>query len=273
MKKIIVVFIFVCLFMMLSACSGTAVSSTASPKVMTTLRISGSGGTTPIMAALADNFSADNPDYRIETLQGTGTGGGVQGIIAGVLDVAAMGRAPNAEEAEKIEFLSLGHGAEIPFVHADVAVSELDSAQLQAIFAGEITNWAEVGGTDQPIVVYMRAEDTPHTEVLRHAFLGEIVFTESAQVMGGMGDILVAVEGTPGAIGYVNWPTAVALGTDVQPLIIDGLSPMDSNYPATLEIGIGYLLEREADVLPLLNWLSSETGQANLTEFGVLITK
>ena len=273
MNKHIILTILIILIFIISACTTTAEVPTTEPQQATMLTISGSGGTTPIMAAIADSFAADYPTYQIETLSGSGTGGGVQGIIEGVLDVAAMGRPPKPEEAEQIEFFSLGHGAEVPFVHADVSVSELNSKQLQAIFAGEITNWEELGGNDIPIVVFTRAEDTPHTDILRQTFLGDAVFTESARVMGGMGDILVAVEGTPGAIGYVNWPTAAALEANVTPITIDEFAPNNPEYPATLEIGIGYLPEREADVTPLIDWLSSEAGQAKLLEFGVLAMK
>ncbi len=255
----------------LTACTAQTAVSPIFQQPTKTLRISGSGGTTPILAALASDFTADNPTIELETLQGTGTGGGVSGIIGGVLDVAAMGRPPKPEEAEKIEFLSLGHGAEIPFVHANVTVSELNTDQLKAIFTGEITNWAAVGGEDLPIIVYMRAEDTPHTQILREAFLADIVFTDSAQIMGGMGDIIAAVEGTPGSIGYVNWPTAVAKGADVKAITINGYSATDPTYPATLEIGIGYMPDQKENVAPLLDWIQSERGQDTLRAFGVLV--
>lgn len=261
------------LFLGLTACTAQTAVSAIPQQPMKTLRISGSGGTTPILAALASDFTADHPTIKLETLQGTGTGGGVTGIIEGVLDVAAMGRPPKPEEAEQIEFLSLGHGAEIPFVHVDVTVSELNAAQLKAIFAGEITNWAEVGGEDMPIIVYTRAEDTPHTQVLREAFLADVVFTDSAQIMGGMGDIIAAVEGTPGSIGYVNWPTAVATGARVNAITINGFAATDPTYPATLEIGIGYMPDQAENVAPLLDWLRSEHGQDTLRAFGVLVNK
>jgi ABC-type phosphate transport system substrate-binding protein len=162
-------------FAFLLICLPACAAATARP--ITTLRVSGSGGTTPILAAIADGFAADTMGYQLETLQGTGKDGGVQGIIEGVLDIAAMG------------------------------------------------------------------------------------------------DIIVAVEGTPGAIGYVNWPTAVALAANVHPLTINGMSPTDADYPATLEIGIGYLPTHEADVKPLLDWIESDAGQDSLIEFGVLVTK
>ncbi|GMR21455.1 MAG: hypothetical protein BMS9Abin36_2056 [Gammaproteobacteria bacterium] len=41
-------------------------------------------------------------------------------------------------------------------VHRDNPVTNLSSSQVRAIFRGDITNWAEVGGADKPIVVVTR---------------------------------------------------------------------------------------------------------------------
>jgi ABC-type phosphate transport system substrate-binding protein len=41
-------------------------------------------------------------------------------------------------------------------VNENNPISNLDSAQVRAIFRGEITNWKEVGGEDAPVVVVTR---------------------------------------------------------------------------------------------------------------------
>ncbi len=264
------------IIIVISSCSAAAATESpaevAAPQAQVVLKVSGSGGTTPIVAALAPIFEAATPGYRIEPLTGSGTGGGVKGVLSGGLDVAAMGRAPKEEEAAQLEFYSFGYGSEIPVAHGDIAISDLTSAQLTAIFAGEITNWSEVGGPDQPIIVYTRRSDSTHTKMIREAFFGEASFIETAQALPGMGDMISAVEGTPGSIGYVNWPTAVAKESYLTPIAVNGLTFDASAYSAKLEIGIAYLPDREADVQPLLEWLDSEQGQSMLREFGVVST-
>ena len=260
-----------------TACSSAAAETSSSthsiskPEVV--LKASGSATTTAILARIAPAFEADRPGYRIKTLTGTGTGGGVEGMMSGALDVAAMGRAPTDKEAPQVEFVSLGLGGEIPIAHADIPIRELTTEQLTAVFSGEISNWSELGGPDLPIIVYVRGDSTAHTKALRQAVFGDTPFVETGQVMGGLGDMLTAVEGTPGSVGYANWPAVVSKGAKVQAIAVDGVGPDDPTYTAALQLGIGYLPERQAEVQPLVDWLQSERGQAMLAESGVIITQ
>jgi phosphate transport system substrate-binding protein len=195
----------------------------------------------------------------------------VEGIIQGILDVAAMGRRPTDDESGQIEFVSLGWGAEVPITHADVGVTSLTTQELVAIFSGQVTNWSEVGGPDLDIIVYVRGSDTVHTKVIREHVLGDVLFTEMAQIMGGLGDMTAAVETTPGSVGYANYPGVVGSGVDVQAIAVDGFEHDNLGYLAVLELGIGYLPERQSDVQPLIDWLLSDSGQSALREAGMMI--
>lgn len=253
-----------------AGCSKPTPAATPAPAKVV-LTASGSATTSNLLGSIKAAFEAGVPDYSLNVLPGTGTGGGVEGAIQGVLDVAAMGRRPNDDEASQIEFVSLGWGAEIPIAHADVGVTNLTKQELVAIFSGEITNWSQVGGPDLGIIVYVRGSDTVHTKVIREHVFGDAPFAETAQMMGGLGDMTAAVEGTPGGVGYGNCPGVIGSGVDVQAIAVDGLEHDNPAYLALLELGIGYLPERQADVQPLIDWLFSEPGQTALREAGMMI--
>ncbi len=241
------------------------------PQVETTLLVvSGSGGTTAILEAVKPAFEADTPGYQLEMLTGTGTGGGVKGVIDGTLDVAAMARPPKDDEA--IEYLDFGKSGQALYVHESVGDIELTSEQASAIVFGEITNWSEVGGADMEIVLYVRDEGDSTTKALRSEVLGDIEFSETAQVMTSQSDMISAIENTPGAVGMCTWPAAAAIGAKVNSLALDGVSPSDLAYPVTTSMGIGYLAEHETDVQILLDWLVSEEGQAALRDVDMLIS-
>ena len=249
--------------------SGDDESKASEPAELTILTISGSGGTTAILEAVKPAFEAAVPGYQIEILSGTGTGGGVQGVVDGTLDVAAMARPPKDDEA--IEYVEFGKSGQALYVNGAVGDINLTSEQASAIVFGEISNWSSVGGPDMEIVLYVRDEGDSSTTALRDAIFGDKPFAETAQVMTSQGDMLNAVAGIEGAVGFGTWPAVLAAGANVRPVSLAGVSPVDSNYPITGVLGLGYLAERQTDVQPLTDWLLSADGKTALHEIGVIV--
>lgn len=257
--------------LILSACSSAATPTPAAQPTVT-LKISGSGTITAVLEALKPAFEAATPGYRLEILTGTGTGGGVTGIVEGVLDAAAMARPPKDEEAAKgVQFFEMGLGAEVILVHPSVTgVTSLTHQQIIDIFSGQITNWSAVGGPNMDIILYVRDADDSSVKGLRKAVLGEIPFPETATMLTSQGEMLTALEGTPGAVGIASWPTVLATKADVLGIAIKGVKADDPSYPILGTMGIGYLTDRQSDVQPLLDWLSSVEGQAALQALGFI---
>jgi phosphate transport system substrate-binding protein len=237
------------------------------------LKTSGSGSATAVLGAVEDTFASNVDGYSLEVLSGTGTGGGVEGIVAEVLDVAAMARPPKDEEAaQDVEYFEFGLAGQSVITHPDVEITNLTNEEVAAIFSGEFESWADLGGPDSPIILYVRDEGDSSTKALRAEIMGETPFSEGvAQVLTSQGDMLTAVAGTPDSIGIATWPAAVAEEAEVKAITIEGISPGDSDYPMYSPLGIGYLTSRESDVQPLIDWLSSEEGQAALQELDVII--
>lgn len=262
----------VVLALILTACC-EEVETTPEPTVITktTLTVSGSGTATAILAGIKPAFEADVPGYILDVLPGSGTGGGVEGLVEGVLDVAAMARPPKDEEAAQgVEYVEFGQSGVAVYAHPSVEVADLTTEQVAALFAGEITDWSEVGGPDLLVVLYVRDEAESSTKALREYVFGDVAFPEMAQVLTSQSDMQAAVAGTPGGVGFGSWPAALAEGAGVRPISLDGVAPGDPTYPITAPVGIGYLAAGEKDVQPLIDWLLSEQGQAALGEFDVI---
>jgi phosphate transport system substrate-binding protein len=270
------VFLFMFITLLLAACSSLPSQSptpVAPPLVI--LKISGSGTITTVLEALKPAFEAAAPGYKLEVLSGSSTGNGVTGIIEGVLDVAAMARAPKDEEtAQNIKYLEMGLVGQAIITSPTVTgVTSLNKQQIVDIFSGKTTNWSEVGGPNLDIILYVRDEDETSTKGLRKAILGDTPFPETAKVLFSQPDMAFSVEGTPGAIGIAAWPSMVATKAKVQAVAIDGVKPDDASYPILGSAGIGYLADREGDIQPLINWLSSADGQSALKALGFVPTQ
>jgi phosphate transport system substrate-binding protein len=255
-----------------SGSSESAATTAPATEPEVELTTSGSGTTTAILAAIAPSFEADMPGYRLNVLPGAGTGGGVDGIVTGMLDVAAMARPPKEDEAvEGVEYMEFGLSATAVYAHPSVGVTELTSSEIADIFYCEIENWSEVGGPDLPVVVYVRDEGDSSTKGLRSAVFGEELFPADVRILTSQSDMQAHVADTEGAVGFGSWPAAVAEGAEVLPIALDGVSPSDGAYPCTAPVGIGYMSGRQEDVQPLIDWLNSESGRAALREVDVII--
>ncbi len=256
-----------------SSSSQPAPAPQSDPDVV--LRVSGSGTTTAILQALEAKFEADTPGYRLVLLAGTGTGGGVRGVVEGLLDIAAMARPPKDEEAASgVSYVELGKSAATVYSHPSVGISGLTSEQIATIFSGEITNWSQVGGQDRQIIMYVRDEEESSTKALRSSILGDAPFSSAtAQILTSQTDMMNAVAGTPDSVGFGSWPAALASGANLSAIEVDGIPPSAADYPSVTPVGVGYLSERAAEIQPFIDWVRSERGQAALRGTGVLVTE
>jgi phosphate transport system substrate-binding protein len=261
------------LVLMLAACTPAAPTPTPTAIPQTTLTVSGSGSVSSLLTAVEADFEAATPGYDLNILSGTGTGGGIQGIVDGSLEVAAMARPPRDEEtAQGVQYVGIGGSAVVFIVHPDVEVTNLTQEQVRSIFFLETVNWSEVGGQDLPILVYARDEDESATGLLRQTFFGDDAFPETlAGVLTSTGALLSAVEATPGAIGFASWTAVLAGGKNVDTLTLDDMAADSADYPVILSLGIGYMESQQAVVQPLIDWLQSEAGISALRDLGVII--
>jgi phosphate transport system substrate-binding protein len=108
-------------------------------------------------------------------------------------------------------------------------VSQLSIPQLRAIYAGQIRNWREVGGTDAPIELYGRDQNSGTFEMFTEKVMGKdasaterSAFVPLDHQIGDSDLIVEAVMRSPNAIGYVSWP--LIKGTKAL-LISDGSGP------------------------------------------------
>jgi len=256
----------------ISACAPTAIPVTPTLVPRLELSISGATSVSSVLAALETQFETDTPDRDLNVLSGTTTAAGVQGVIDGVLTAAALLRPLSDEEAaQDVQYVSFAQTSVALIVHPALEIDGLTGEQARAIFLGEMTNWSEVGGPDEAIVVFGRSESEAHTTLMRVAVFGDAPFPEPlVTILPSHSAMLTAVESTPNSIGYTVWGAALASGTGAKPLALDDVSVSSPDYPVLAQMGIGFMAEKAETVQPLLDWLASEKGLAALSQFGVM---
>ncbi|RST91353.1 phosphate ABC transporter substrate-binding protein [Vagococcus bubulae] len=187
----------------------------------------GSSAMQPLVEAAGEQYSSNHLGKFIN-VQGGGSGTGLSQVQAGAVQIGDSDLF--AEEKEGIDSnLLVDHKVAIvgltPIINKEVGVSDITMENLRKIFTGEITNWKEVGGKDQDIVLINRAAGSGS----RHTFEQWVLDGKKAkgsQEQDSTGMVRQIVSTTPGAISYVAFSYVTK---DVATLSIDGVKPTEDN--------------------------------------------
>jgi phosphate transport system substrate-binding protein len=205
----------------------------------TTLKVTGSTTVLPVAQVAADAFYKDHPRADIQ-ITGGGSSIGVQAIGAGTADIGMSSRDLKAEEKTKYPDLvvtTIAHDGIAVIVHPDNTVSGLTLAQIREIYAGNTTNWQDVGGPDQVIVVVGRDSASGTREFFFETVMKKQNFTRTQLEKNSNGAVKQTVTQTPGAIGYVGLGyldseiSAVPIIVDGEPVMPDIDNVLDKTYP------------------------------------------
>lgn len=213
--------------------STVAASSEAAP-AETTADLSGSismvGSTSmeKLANALSEAFMEEYPEVTV-TAEFVGSGAGIEAVTNGTADIGNSSRSLKDEEkaAGVVENIVAIDGIAVCVDPAN-EVADLTKEQLTNIYNGTITNWKEVGGADEPIIVIGREAGSG----TRGAF-EELVDLQDAckyaNELDSTGAVIAKVASTPGAIGYASLD---ALDDSVKALSLEGVEATAENIKA-----------------------------------------
>ncbi len=211
-------------------------------------------------------------------VQFTGSGAGIQAVSEGTVNIGNSSRALKEEEKAKgiSENIVALDGIGIIVDKANT-VTDISKDNLAKVYKGEIKNWSELGGADEPIVVIGREAGSG----TRGAF-EEILSVEDncvyAQEISSTGAVMAKVASTPGAIGYVSLDV---IDDTVSTLKVDGIEATTDNIKnGTYTIQRPFVMatkgaisEQSQTVQDFFNYLNSEEGQEIITKLGLVTTK
>jgi phosphate transport system substrate-binding protein len=278
------------LWLGLSACGSQVEEGSDEPLPETAASIQNKGSDTMVNMALAwaEQYQQVQPEVQV-AVTGGGSGTGIAALINGTVDMANASRQIKPEERnqaeangiEPVEHVVAGDAIAI-VVHPSNPVDELTIPQLSAIFAGQITNWQEVGGEDRPIVRLSR-ESNSGTHVF---FLEEVVrqgreddktlFSADTLLMPSSEGISTEVRQNPNAIGYdgLGYVTSdqkvVAVApTEGEAYVMPEIETVkDGTYPIARGLYIYTAGDPQGAILDYLDWILGPEGQTIVQELG-----
>jgi phosphate transport system substrate-binding protein len=197
-----------------------------------TLQLAGSTTVQPLAEELANAYMAMHSDVTIE-VQGGGSSVGVTSAGEGTGDIGTASREVKSSEFESfpnLQVFTIAFDGIAVVVNPGVSELDLTEAQVQSIFAGEITNFSEVGGPDAAITVVSREEGSgtraAFEELVMACCDAEKVITENALLQQSNGQVRTTVATTPNSVGYLSFGF---LDDTIQTVKIAGVDPTVAN--------------------------------------------
>ena len=202
--------------LLISTSCGPASSATETASDSSAKYIENKGSDTIVNLALAwaERYQGLHPEVRI-SVTGGGSGTGIASLINKTVDIANASRKIKEEElaeaqangVEPVEHI-IARDAIAVIVNPKNPVSQLTLQQISDIYSGKISNWAEVGGEDRPIVRLSRETNSgTHVYFLETVVrLGnskdKTLFSMDTLLLPSSEGIIAEVRQNPNAIGY-----------------------------------------------------------------------
>ncbi len=233
----------------------------------TTIRIDGSTSMAQINQALKTHFEQQFGGASV-ILQAQGSSRGVERLIAGEIDIAAVSRPLTPDEQAQglravtvvPDSIAIVVGVNNPFN------GTLTSEQARGIFTGEITNWQAVGGPDATIRVLNRPPVSGTHQAFQEIVLGGQPFGNAPNITQLPRDEttgMIQQLGTDG-IGYATY-AQVANQSTARSLLVDGINPQAPDYPFQRQLAYVYREPASEGVKAFLGFVGSPAGQQTAT--------
>lgn len=230
----------------------------------------------PVYAAVAHAvYPADSCPYDENgylpgsAVQYRNTVGAYQAVVDGTADIvfcaeaSAEQKAYAAEQGVELVFQPIGQEAFVFFVNAENPVEALTQEEIRQIYAGQITNWREVGGPDRLIHAIDRKPGSGSQSAMLRFMKGKPIEKKPFAFLGA-------------SIGFSfrYYVEGIVADGRIKMLRVDGAEPSAQNirsgaYPVVSPF---YAVYRRDDPNPnvhlLVEWLLTEEGQRIINESG-----
>ncbi len=246
------------------------------------LTVKGSDTMVILAQRWAERYMVKHSDISIQ-VTGGGSGTGISALINGTTDICNASREMKPAERDKLKQRFGTRGIEIKcakdglsvYVNESNPVQELTIAQLKEIYTGRITNWKDIGGASERIVLYSRENNSGTYVYFKDNVLDGEDYAATAQNLPGTASVVNAVAKDKFGIGYGG----AAYGKGIRELKIrrdadsQAYAPTvdnirSDNYPITRFLFM-YLKNRPTGVMKeYIDWTLGDEGQKVVTEVG-----
>jgi phosphate transport system substrate-binding protein len=247
-----------------------------------TITVKGSDTMVILAQRWAERYMQAHKDVVVQ-VTGGGSGTGISALINGTTDICNSSRPMKPSERDKLKSRFGSRGVEIKaamdglsvYVHETNPVTELSLEQIKNIYTGKVTNWKDVGGPNERIILYGRENSSGTYVYFRDNVLEGDDYSSTMQSLPGTAAVVNAVARDKNGIGYGG----AAYGKGIRELRVKkdaasmGYAPTLANiksgeYPISRFLYL-YVRNRPAGTMKeYVDWILSDEGQKIVTEVG-----
>ncbi len=267
------------LFLLLSACEQREESDAVKSKTSTENRIliSGSSSVMPLLKSLAREFRKDNRDVEIAFLPDARSAAGIAGVAEGQYDIGAVSREMfAAEKSDGLQYLHLAIDGMVMATNVGIKIANLNRAVIRDIYAGKVSNWAQVGGPDGKITVIDRPEYASAKIAFRATFLDpDFAVTTDSVPLERHWQVADSIQMIPFSIGYTSLGELIRENPLLNVAAVNRVPPTPANlksgrYAFFRPFGLVLETKPKAVVMRFLNFIFSDAGAAIISKSGYL---
>jgi phosphate transport system substrate-binding protein len=233
--------------------------------------IKGGGGAIDAVKALTTAFTKVHPTVVWQGFDDVGSDAGVKLAIDGQVDIGYISRDLKAPEKGTVESMSIGASGTGVGINATNTVKALTKDQVKKIFAGEITDWKDVGGTPGKIRVLLREPESSTRSAFESYFFGSAkpVYAKDAIEVFQIDETIKAIGSFKDSIGMMTMNAQSFGSADVKLLTIDNIAATRENlangtYPIRRPLFFVYNTDAtklKPAIKSFIDWVKGPDGQ------------
>jgi phosphate transport system substrate-binding protein len=232
--------------------------------------IAGSTSVQPFIEKIAEKFMEKYPEITIN-VQGGGSTAGIQATLNKTCNIGTSSRNLKVEE-RGLKVIRMAVDGIAVIVHRNNSVDNLSIEDIRGIFAGEITRWYEVGGSDEAIIPVTREEGSGTRGSFEEMIMGDVAISDACLVQDSNGAVREIIATTPQGIGYIS----VGLVDEREKAVaINGVEPNIANlitcqYQFSRPFLLLLLKEPTGEIKKFIDYVLSQEAQDILKENGLI---
>jgi len=247
--------------------------------------IKGSDTMLHLTSSWAESLMNNSPNIDI-SVTGGGSGTGISALLNGTTDICMASRGIKSKEIDQAnslgitpkEFVVARDGIAV-VVNPANPISELSIEQIGKIYTGSYTNWSQVGGPNEDIIVLSRESSSGTYVFFQERVMDKNDYTADALLMPSTSAIIQSINQDEWSIGYVGLGYALSASNSIKILSVFEKEGQEAVAPSIETVIAGdYVIARplhfytngepKGIVKEILNFCMSSVGQKIVLETG-----